>query len=546
MVRSGIIYPFGMGFWGANGHDGIWHLAVIENLVKGKLSNPVFSGELLTNYHIGFDLILALINKISRINTSVLYFQIFPIVSSLLIGILVYSFVFNWKKSKIQAIFSTFFVYFAGSFGWIVELVRNKKFGGESMFWSQQAISTLINPPFCLSLIIILLGLIQLKKYIDTKKKKNLILSIFFIGILIQIKAYAGVLTLLGLFIAGVVRYIKSKDLNLLKVFSFSLILSLLIFLPFNFKSGNLFVFKPFWFLETMVGFKDRFYWERLYLALVQAKETGLTIKAFASYLLTFLIFIVGNFGTRIVGFWHFKDIFKKNENNYIEIVLMIISFLGLIVPLLFLQKGTPWNTIQFFYYSLFVFAIYSGLELGKIFERNKNLAKYFCLFVIILTIPTSFSTLYFHYLPNRAPARLSLEELNALKFLSKEKDGVVLTYPYDSFKAREAEINPPRPLYLYESTAYVSAFSQKQVFLEDEINLEITGYDWKDRKQEIIDFFNSTNKENTTSFLKENNISYLYLVDDQTIKINPLELGFEEIYSNNKASVYELLDSKE
>ncbi|MBU0998547.1 hypothetical protein KJ570_03400 [Patescibacteria group bacterium] len=546
MIKSGIIYPFGMGFWGANGHDGIWHLAVIENLVKGKFSNPVFSGETLKNYHLGFDLIIALINKITSISTSVLYFQVFPIITALLIGILIYKFIFNWKKSKIQAIFTIFFVYFAGSFGWLVEFVRNNKFGGESMFWSQQAISTLINPPFSLSLIFIILGLIHLKKYIDGKKTKNLLFTVLFFGILIQIKAYAGVLVLLALFIAGIFYYFKNKDLRLFQVFSFSLILSLLIFLPFNFKSGNLFVFKPFWFLETMVGFKDRFNWERLYLALVQTKDTGFTVKALISYSLAFLIFIVGNFGTRIVGFLHLKDLFKKDKDSYIEIILFVMSLFGILIPLFFLQKGTAWNTIQFFYYSLFVFAIYSGLEIGKIFERNRNFDKYFTFFVVLLTIPTTFSTLYFHYLPNRPPAKLSLEELDALEFLSKEKDGIVLTYPYDSIKASEAEANPPRSLYLYESTAYVSAFSKKQLFLEDEVNLEITGYNWKERKEKVLDFINGNNREDSILFLKNNDISYLYFTDDQMTKINPSDLSFEEIYNNNQVRIYGLLDSKE
>src|SRR3990172_3661184 len=92
---------------------------------------------------------------------------------------------------------------------------------------------------------------------------------------------------------------------------------------------------------------------------------------------------------------------------------------------------------------------------------------------------PNSIGTLG-HYLPARPPAMISNEELEALKFLSTQPMGVVLTYPFDKFKAKEAEANPPRPLYLYESTAYVSSFAKKPVFLEDEVNLDITGYAWR------------------------------------------------------------------
>ena len=44
MVKSGWIYSYGMGFWGANGHDGIWHIALIESLARGSLQMPVFAG----------------------------------------------------------------------------------------------------------------------------------------------------------------------------------------------------------------------------------------------------------------------------------------------------------------------------------------------------------------------------------------------------------------------------------------------------------------------------------------------------------------------
>jgi hypothetical protein len=52
MIRSGINYNFGVGFWGPNGHDGIWHLSLINQLQHSiPPQNPVFSGTILTNYH---------------------------------------------------------------------------------------------------------------------------------------------------------------------------------------------------------------------------------------------------------------------------------------------------------------------------------------------------------------------------------------------------------------------------------------------------------------------------------------------------------------
>lgn len=231
MVKSGVIYSFGLGFWGPNGHDGVWHIALASSLARGSFDMPVFAGETLKNYHLGFDLFLALINKLTKIPISNLYFQILPPVISLLVGFLVYKFVLGWRKKEKEALWAVFFTYFAGSAGWILGK-------GESAFWSQQAISTLINPPFALSLVFLLLGLIFMKK--------RRLLAVICFGILIQIKAYAGVLALGGLMVTAIFRFVKTKKLDLTYVFLGSLILSLALFLPFNKNASSLIVFKPF------------------------------------------------------------------------------------------------------------------------------------------------------------------------------------------------------------------------------------------------------------------------------------------------------------
>ena len=160
MVKSGLMYSFGLGFWGANGHDGIWHIAIAEALSRGSFEMPGFAGSAIQNYHLGFGILLALVHRLTFIPISIWYFQIFPIIFSILIGVLTYKFILEWKGSKSEANWSLFFVYFGSSFGFVVTYLRSQEITGDSMFWAQQALSTLINPPFALSLIFILSGLI--------------------------------------------------------------------------------------------------------------------------------------------------------------------------------------------------------------------------------------------------------------------------------------------------------------------------------------------------------------------------------------------------
>jgi hypothetical protein len=506
MVKSGWQYDYGLGFWGANGHDGIWHVALAESLSRGSRGMPVFAGEQLQNYHLGFDLTLAGLNKLTGIRIDTLYFQILPPILAFLIGLLTYVFTLSWTKSKRRAFWSTFFVYFGGSFAWVLGK-------GESAFWSQQAISTLINPPFALSLIFILLGLICLQK-------KKYFLSILFFGVLIQIKVYAGILVLIGLFI--------SKNF---KVFLSTLLLSLMLFLPSLKNSAGLLVWQPFWFLETMMGLSDRIGWTRFYSAMTTYRMGGIWIKAILAYGAAFVIFVIGNFGTRIV---FVKQILKKLDA--VKVFMLSIIFAGTLIPIFFLQKGTPWNTIQFFYYSLFFSAILAGIVVSQY-------TKYYILYTfVLLTIPTTLITLKDVYLPNRPPAMLSSQELEGLRFLAAIPDGgygFVLTHPFDKFKAKEAESNPPRPLYLYDSTAYVAAFSKHPVFLEDEVNLNITGYDWRTRRAEVEAWYQEKDQSKAREFLKQNKIKYLYWIKPQRAYLGEGQLGLEKIFENKEVEVY-------
>lgn len=549
MLKSGIKYFFGYGYWGPNGHDGIWHIALSESLSRGSLDNPIFSGSVLKNYHLGFDIVLAFLHRLTNVSITNLYFQVLPIIFSLLIGILVYKFVNLWRKSKKEALWATLFVYFSCGFGFIVTFLRDKIFTGESMFWSQQSVSTLVNPPFALSLIFILSGLIYLLKYLKNPNIKFYILSIIFFGILIQIKAYAAVLILGGLFVASIYDFLKNKNLSFFKVFLGALFLNLVLFLLFKTDSATkVFTWQPFWFLETLMSYSDRLGWQRFYSAMTTYKLGGIWFKAILAYGLAFLIFLLGNMGLRIIGFSFFIKILKnKIKVNGFLIFISSIVLLALIIPMFFVQNGTPWNTIQFFYYYLFFFSIFTGISISWIMSKTRPIIETILLFIILIFVVLgTWSTLQ-HYLPKMPQSMVSSSEYEALDFLAKKPYGIVLTYPFDKYKAKEAEKYSPRPLYLYDSTAYVSAFSKKQMYLEDEVNLNIMGYNWNERRDKVYWFISNLDKEKGRDFLNSNNIKYIYLVKEispimgEKLKLGSAELGLTKIFENSLVTIFQV-----
>ena len=546
MVRNGLNYPYGVGFWGANGHDGIWHIALAESLSRGSLDNPVFSGFALKNYHLGFDLLLALLNKITSIPISILYFQILPIIFSILIGILVYKFVYEWRRSTNESLWALFFVFFGSSFGFVVTYLRDRVITGESMFWSSQSSSTLINPPFALSLIFILWGLLFLIKYLKNSSIKYFILIALMFGLLIQIKVYAGLLVLGGLFLVAIYNITFKRSPKILYLFLSSILISILLFIPFNKEASNSIQWQPFWFLETLMSYSDRLGWEKFYSAMTTYKMGKIWLKGIIFYGISFIIFIIGNMGLRIIGFDFVVRILKRKEKiNDVMIFIFSILIAAILIPMFFVQRGTPWNTIQFFYYYLFFFSILAGISMSLLLEKLKYVFRRFLIiFILLFTILGVWSTMQ-HYLPLMPQAKISTLEMEALDFLKDQPQGVVLTYPFDAIMAKQAESNPPRPLFLYESTAYVSAFSQKDVFLEDEVNLNIMGYDWKKRRQDVLDWYEESDEKKARQFLKDNNIAYVYWLKNlpgntyQHAYLGDSQLGLTKIFENKEVTIF-------
>ena len=542
MVKSGLVYNYGMGFWGPNGHDGVWHIALAQSLANGSWRMPIFSGEVIRNYHIGFDLFLAILHKLTFIPITTLYFQILPPIFGILIGYFAYHFTLRWTKSDLKAWWATFFVYFAGGWGWIITLFRNGEIGGESIFWSQQSISTLVNPPFALSLLLIFLGLSFLVKGLKTKDRRLLIIATFLFGILVQIKVYAGILALTGLSISGFLYLFQRKGITLIKVFAGALIISILIFSPVSNGVGTTLLFKPFWFLEEMVSSPDRLYWPRMASAIANYKLAGNWVKLIPAYGLLFMIFWFGNLGTRVIKEPNIFSWLKNWKNlSWVEVFTATLIVTGAIIPIFFVQSGTAWNTIQFIYYSLVFSGILAGGTFAEFIQKSKLNASVIYIIeatIIVLTVPTTFGTLM-HYLPLRPPAMISNYELEALEFLSKQTDGIVLTQPYNRERAILAQPNPPRPLYLYESTAYVSAFSGKRTYLEDEVNLEITGYDWRERRNEVEPFFGDNCKIDV-NFFTDKEVSYIYLVKQNLCK-REFETIADKIFENLEVVVFKV-----
>jgi len=267
-------------------------------------------------------------------------------------------------------------IYFAGSFGWIITLLREGKIGGESLFWSMQSISTLINPPYALSLIILLFGLtVWLKWRANGNKQQAIVLGLIF-ALIAGIKVYGGILIGLSLFFFWLVKKIRGQAL----IFDFYLwltdaVFSLAILILIGAISReSLLIFKPFWFTHSMVESLDKLYWPKLALLRINLIHQWFSWKLpflLAIELFLVLVFLVGNLGTRAIGLVVMFSKFARRAYSDFDCLMGLFFIFSLVIPLAFIQKGTAWNTIQFFYYFLFFANLYLALFLARLMEKK-------------------------------------------------------------------------------------------------------------------------------------------------------------------------------
>lgn len=521
MLRSGHKENFGIGFWGPNGHDALWHLAVINQIKQGlPIKNPVFSDEILKNYHVGYDILVASLSLITSQAPIDLYFRFLPITFSLLLGLLVYKLSQRLGYSRIETRLTLIMIYFSSSFGWIINFIKYQNLGGESLFWSMQSASTQINPPFALSLCLLSLGLL-----FYLQKKPPFATGLIF-GLMTIVKIYSGILIAFALAIEFI--FSRKDRKQILKILIFQLLLSLLVIVSISRPGGSgfPFIFKPFWFTHTLIESTDRLYLPKLATFIQNISANPYTFKLpllFIAEIVVFTIFIFGNYGVRLI--------FLLKRPSQKQRVLWTISILGLIIPLFFIQNGTAWNTIQFLYYSLFCTSILASQVLAK----SSKLQLFFLLLIGTLG---SVGTLkdYFGFPP---PAYLPTHTQKALEYLRALPQGNILTYPYNPFsKSGKAT---PLPLKDYESTGYVSALTEKPTYLEDQVNLDITGYNWQQRRKHLDNFFQQTNPYESRGFLLNNNLSYIYLEEAQNLPFSPEILQINKIYDNGFEKIFKI-----
>jgi len=281
-----------------------------------------------------------------------------------------------------------------------------------------------------------------------------------------------------------------------------------------------------------MVMTLDRFSWPQAANALYAYQEQHQSVKSFILVLGLTFVFIVGNFGIRLLGL-----LYLKKTQGVTQRLLWQVMLAGTIIPLVLIQTGNPWNTIQFLYYPLFFSGIFLAPVIIGILNRARNLLQIMLLVVSLgfLTLPTTIGTIRSYLSPSPSTA-IPYDEALALNFLSQQPRGLVLT-PYPS--QYDYHFYGPSPLFNFVSTAYVSALTSQPSVFADDINLEIMGYDYQAVKKDSQQFFTISDLSTALDILCRLKVAYVYQPVLTKMALDPLVIGLEAIYQNPFINLY-------
>ncbi len=513
--------------------DAFWHLGLMEELVRRiPPLHPGFAPLPLTNYHYFAHLFGSGYLLTGLFNNLDFYFRLFPFLLVFLFGLSLYIAGRALTKSVLGANLSVLFGYFTGSFAYFLPwFVKYPGFDWhESSFWLSQPFSMVINPAFALSAALFVVTIFLLTKITTFSKKAAVVLLVLTGGTLIAFKVYAGLLFLGGMGVVSVWNFWQKREITLAAVFFPALLLSLVLFIPINGQdAGSFLVFLPGWFLRSMVESPDRVQIIDWILRENTYAAAGNTLAIIRYRLVELVIYLVGNLGIRVFGLAVVISLLKKIKNLVsADVYLLSAAAAGLIIPLLFVQNGSIANTVQFSYYSLIIFGLWTALFLNNLVRKYPFWIKTVLVAVFfVLAIPTSVKLWYGAVFPAQTMG-VGVDFLQAFSYLqtATAKDTVVLV--------------PASPANI--ASLEVGTLSQRRVYYSDRLMAENTQKNFQLREKNLQKFYHSQDTGWNTSLLKDNNISYVYVDKSTNPDFNPRYYPLTRVFSNKTVDIYQVL----
>lgn len=514
----------GIMYWGAHEHDGVWHLAVISTLLDHfPFQLPNMSGAPLQGYNYLLDLILALFAKVSFLPATTWYFLIMPILAwGAMVGATL-SFARVYRPSKTFPAWLLFFTVFGSSLGFALTWLHGRGLSGASSLLLMQPLQYPLNPQLFLSLILLYPYLLFLSK--PRPSRWSPLVTAGYLFLFFGLKFYTGVIALTLWIYQTLSIGIRERRIPLLTSLGVGIGTASAYFLFYKTQShaGFPLLLKPFATVNPIVEDAQLLYNQvlanRLYLP-----------HDWQWYLLELLItclFLIFNFGSRILA-WSGLVVPSTSTATMSSLrrLLFVGGVTGVLLTILFVQRGVWWNTVQFTYVSFFLFGIIAAEGADRLWLSRSWWGRSLVVGIVLLTIPTNFDVLStFGQFPGTS--MISDTEMAALRFLKTQPSGTVFVPRFTQSPI------PSRILHTQYDTAFIPAYTGHPTYLSDLVQLDLTGTQYQER----------LNRMNHLDCTVLSDVTYLYETSDhpyiQAFESCPLALT--QIFTNTSVTIYQV-----
>jgi hypothetical protein len=496
--------------------DDLWHLSLIQELKANFPPNiPDFAGVQLRGYHFFYNFLLGKISSLFFFSPLSLHFHLFPLLLALLWGLGVYTLMYAWSKKVSASLIAVFLTIFGGSFAYILSLQGHPEVSLSDGLGMLQPASSIYNPPFTISVVILLFCLFLLYRYLQTREKQWLIPMALAAGILPMFKVYAGIILFGGLLVVVALELLKKRFFPLAMLLVIGVIF-LGTYEVFVGGTGGL-IWHPFWPPhELLRGFSWYGYDEKIYTfsrlhvirGLVQTESYG------------FNLFLFGNLGTRIFGILCLPLLLFKKPSwlNSFTVSLVVMTLISVLIPLLFIQTGKVFEIIQMANYYLLFCSLFAALGLSALlslrFPFRSVVMIILSIIFLVLTLPSAFNTYNDTVESAKETFDLTQPYYQALFFLRERGsyNQTVLELPSRNIRPTVNDIH-----YWYaNSNPAVSAFSDKRMYLAN-MGADFPGMDTSARFRDISQLLNYRDNpsrkkaKKVGALLKRNKIVYIF-----------------------------------
>lgn len=531
-----------------NAQDSMWHLSLVNELkAHFPPDNPGFAGVPLIGYHFFFNLLLANFSQVFSISAISLYFHFFPLLISFLWVLGVYLLMLKWTSNRGIAVLSVFFTLFGGSFSFILRFIGDTNLSLDDAFGITQPASALLNPPFSISVVLIIASLFCLLRYFKEKKDIWLVPLVILAGMVTMFKVYAGIIILGGLGFIAFWQALRRNHIPLIAFIS-SLFLFFVTYWIFKDPTSKLF-FAPLWSPHRVVeaAFPAFGFAEKLETYTKQEVLRGLvTIEVFA-----FTAFLLGSLGTRIIGLFYLIPVIFKNKlklSPFISsfIFMMLVSF---IIPLFFIQSGKAFEIIQMTWYFLLFVSLVASIGIYRLLMNFRSVRGFLLVLILVFTLPSAYEKINAYTLGNAEIISKSyIEATNFLKNQGNYNSTVLELPPSEYYIGPNTAREDIQGWYLNLSSPRLLAFSNKRGYVNNQF-INFSGVDAYARLELILSmvkleeypsnqdpFYLSEIKEK----FKKDKIVYIFS-PRPLLRLEKNNI-IEEIFQNESAIIYKVL----